>query len=89
MSEGARDYGKRARLYNRYESPRIADCAEDPMSGAGSLVCVGIGMTLGSHLGARDHIEKSDVVCAATAMQPIPEVRERPAAIDRSASGNA
>ncbi len=33
----------------------------------GSLVCVGIGMTLGSHLGplARSHIEQSDVVFAA------------------------
>jgi uncharacterized protein YabN with tetrapyrrole methylase and pyrophosphatase domain len=38
------------------------------MSEAGSLVCVGIGMTLGSHLTplARSHIEKSDVVFAAT-----------------------
>lgn len=34
---------------------------------AGSLVCVGIGMTLGSHLAplARSHIEQSDVVFAA------------------------
>lgn len=33
---------------------------------AGSLVCVGLGMTLGSHLGplARSHIEQSDVVFA-------------------------
>jgi uncharacterized protein YabN with tetrapyrrole methylase and pyrophosphatase domain len=38
------------------------------MSGAGSLVCVGIGMTLGSHLTplAKSYIEKSDVVFAAT-----------------------
>jgi precorrin-3B methylase len=38
------------------------------MSSAGSLVCVGIGMTLGSHLTplARSYIEKSDVVFAAT-----------------------
>ncbi len=38
------------------------------MSRAGSLVCVGIGMTLGSHLTplARSHIERSDVVFAAT-----------------------
>jgi precorrin-3B methylase len=34
---------------------------------AGSLVCVGLGMTLGSHLGplARSHIEQADVVFAA------------------------
>jgi len=34
--------------------------------GAGSLVCVGLGMTLGSHLGplARSHIEQADVVFA-------------------------
>ena len=33
---------------------------------AGSLVCVGLGMTLGSHLGplARSHIEQADVVFA-------------------------
>src|SRR5262249_38172520 len=38
------------------------------MSKAGSLVCVGIGMTLGSHLTplAKSYIEKSDVVFAAT-----------------------
>jgi uncharacterized protein YabN with tetrapyrrole methylase and pyrophosphatase domain len=38
------------------------------MSEAGSLVCVGIGMTLGSHLTplAKSYIEKSDVVFAAT-----------------------
>jgi uncharacterized protein YabN with tetrapyrrole methylase and pyrophosphatase domain len=38
------------------------------MNEAGSLVCVGIGMTLGSHLTplARSYIEKSDVVFAAT-----------------------
>ena len=38
------------------------------MSEAGSLVCVGIGMTLGSHLTplAQSYIEKSDVVFAAT-----------------------
>ena len=32
----------------------------------GSLVCVGLGMTLGSHLGplARSHIEQADVVFA-------------------------
>jgi precorrin-3B methylase len=38
------------------------------MSEAGSLVCVGIGMTLGSHLTplSRSYIEKSDVVFAAT-----------------------
>jgi precorrin-6B methylase 1 len=38
------------------------------MSEAGTLVCVGIGMTLGSHLTplARSYIEKSDVVFAAT-----------------------
>ncbi len=37
------------------------------MSGAGSLVCVGIGMTLGSHITplGRSYIEKSDVVFAA------------------------
>lgn len=36
------------------------------MSGSGSLVCVGIGMTLGSHITplARSYIEKSDVVFA-------------------------
>jgi precorrin-3B methylase len=36
------------------------------MGGPGSLVCVGIGMTLGSHLTplARSYIEKSDVVFA-------------------------
>ncbi|MGN6654443.1 MAG: SAM-dependent methyltransferase [Rhodanobacter sp.] len=35
-------------------------------SAAGSLVCVGLGMTLGSHLGplARSHIEQADVVFA-------------------------
>lgn len=35
-------------------------------SSAGSLVCVGLGMTLGSHLGplARSHIEQADVVFA-------------------------
>lgn len=34
------------------------------MSGSGSLVCVGVGMTLGSHITplARSYIEKSDVV---------------------------
>lgn len=34
------------------------------MSGKGSLVCVGVGMTLGSHITplARSHIEKADVV---------------------------
>lgn len=34
------------------------------MSGSGSLVCVGIGMTLGSHITplARSYIEKSDIV---------------------------
>src|ERR1700758_4617728 len=38
------------------------------MSGSGSLVCVGIGMTLGSHLTplAKSYIAKSDVVFAAT-----------------------
>jgi uncharacterized protein YabN with tetrapyrrole methylase and pyrophosphatase domain len=38
------------------------------MSEAGSLVCVGIGMTLGSHLTplAKSYIEKADVVFAAT-----------------------
>lgn len=38
------------------------------MSEPGSLVCVGIGMTLGSHLTplAKSYIEKSDVVFAAT-----------------------
>lgn len=38
------------------------------MSGSGSLVCVGIGMTLGSHITplSRSYIEKSDVVFAAT-----------------------
>ena len=37
------------------------------MSGRGSLVCVGVGMTLGSHITplARSHIEKADVVFAA------------------------
>jgi len=37
-----------------------------PMGGQGSLVCVGIGMTLGSHLTplAKSYIEKSDVVFA-------------------------
>ena len=32
----------------------------------GSLVCVGLGMTLGAHLGplARSHIEQADVVFA-------------------------
>ncbi len=37
------------------------------MSRKGSLVCVGIGMTLGSHLAplARSHIEQADVVFAA------------------------
>jgi uncharacterized protein YabN with tetrapyrrole methylase and pyrophosphatase domain len=36
------------------------------MGGSGSLVCVGVGMTLGSHLTplARSYIEKSDVVFA-------------------------
>ncbi|MEO9216846.1 MAG: SAM-dependent methyltransferase [Rhodanobacter sp.] len=39
----------------------------DATSPAGSLVCVGLGMTLGSHLGplARSHIEQADVVFAA------------------------
>jgi precorrin-3B methylase len=38
------------------------------MGGAGSLVCVGIGMTLGSHLTplSKSYIEKSDVVFTAT-----------------------
>jgi siroheme synthase len=37
------------------------------VSGRGSLVCVGVGMTLGSHITplARSHIEKADVVFAA------------------------
>jgi uncharacterized protein YabN with tetrapyrrole methylase and pyrophosphatase domain len=37
------------------------------MSGSGSLVCVGIGMTLGSHITplVKSYIEKSDVVFAA------------------------
>lgn len=37
------------------------------MNGRGSLVCVGVGMTLGSHLTplARSHIEKADVVFTA------------------------
>ena len=37
------------------------------MSKAGSLACVGIGMTLGSHLTplARDYIEKAEVVFTA------------------------
>ena len=37
------------------------------MSGSGSLVCVGVGMTLGSHITplARSYIEKADVVFAA------------------------
>jgi precorrin-3B methylase len=37
------------------------------MTGSGSLVCVGVGMTLGSHLTplARSYIEKSDVVFTA------------------------
>ena len=37
------------------------------MSGKGSLVCVGIGMTLGSHLAplARSYIEQADVVFVA------------------------
>ena len=37
------------------------------MSVGGSLVCVGVGMTLGSHITplARSHIEKADVVFAA------------------------
>ncbi|WP_426700007.1 SAM-dependent methyltransferase [Rhodanobacter sp. Col0626] len=39
----------------------------DATSSAGSLVCVGLGITLGSHLGplARSHIEQADVVFAA------------------------
>ena len=38
----------------------------DAPRSTGSLVCVGLGMTLGSHLGplARSHIEQSDVVFA-------------------------
>ena len=38
------------------------------MSPAGSLVCVGVGMTLGSHLTplSRSYIEDADVVFAAT-----------------------
>jgi uncharacterized protein YabN with tetrapyrrole methylase and pyrophosphatase domain len=38
------------------------------MTGSGSLVCVGIGMTLGSHITplSRSYIEKADVVFAAT-----------------------
>ncbi|OOG60430.1 hypothetical protein B0E48_05710 [Rhodanobacter sp. C03] len=38
----------------------------DATRSTGSLVCVGLGMTLGSHLGplARSHIEQSDVVFA-------------------------
>lgn len=37
------------------------------MSKQGSLVCIGVGMTLGAHLGprARSHIEQADVVFAA------------------------
>jgi len=37
------------------------------VNGGGSLVCVGVGMTLGSHItpSARSHIEKADVVFAA------------------------
>jgi precorrin-3B methylase len=37
------------------------------VSGRGSLVCVGVGMTLGSHITplARSHIEKADVVFTA------------------------
>lgn len=37
------------------------------MSGGGSLVCVGVGMTLGSHLTplARSYIEKADIVFTA------------------------
>ena len=37
------------------------------MSGGGSLVCVGVGMTLGSHITplARSYIEKADVVFTA------------------------
>lgn len=38
------------------------------MNGSGSLVCVGIGMTLGSHITplSRSYIERSDVVFAGT-----------------------
>src|SRR5690606_15825161 len=47
----------------------LTDFPSNPMeatSAAGSLVCVGLGMTLGSHLGplARSHIEQADVVFA-------------------------
>src|SRR5690348_4420973 len=44
--------------------PRSAGTYMDATQSTGSLVCVGIGMTLGSHIGtlARNQIEQADVV---------------------------
>lgn len=52
---------------NRLYDPRMADSILPPPNTRGRLACVGLGMTLGSHLTplARSHIEQADVVFAA------------------------
>src|SRR6185437_15335572 len=52
--------------YNGLTHLARASSSMEAIPAAGSLVCVGLGMTLGSHLGplARSHIEQADVVFA-------------------------
>lgn len=51
---------------NSGENRMSADLKASPSQGTGSIACVGLGMTLGSHITplARSHIEQADVVFA-------------------------
>jgi RimJ/RimL family protein N-acetyltransferase/precorrin-3B methylase len=64
----AADAAQSARLQGKsFVWPRIGALVDKPGDKPGSLVCVGIGMTLGSHITplSRSHIEQADVVFTA------------------------